>query len=117
MIHVSPRMSRRFMRHGVQPPALSFSAGRNDAGGGNCRNPKRGVPRVFRQFTTTLLCIMEPRRETIPAKRCVGCIHRVLRRGVSAAMPPLRLGDMREHAFLCFRTYIFRRLVCGESQR
>lgn len=98
-------------------PRLSFPARRNDAGGGNFRNPKRGVPRVFRQFPTALPCIMEPRRETIPTKRCVGCLRRVLRRGASASMPPLRPGDMREHASFCFCTYFFRRLVCGEFQR
>ena len=98
-------------------PCLSFPAGRNDAGGGNFRNPKRGVPRVFRQFPTALPCIMEPRRETIPVKRCVGCLRPVLRRGASASMPSLHPGDMREHASFCFCTYFFRRLVCGEFQR
>lgn len=56
-------------------PRLSFPSRLHDAGGGNCRNPKRGVPRVFRQFPTALPCIMEPRRETIPVK------------GVSGALP------------------------------
>ena len=72
MIRVSSRISRRFMRHGVQPLALSFPARRNDAGGGNFRNPKRGVPRVFRKFPTVLPCIMEPRRKTIPVKGVSG---------------------------------------------
>lgn len=63
-------MSRRFMRHGVPPLALSFPARRNDAGGGNFRNPKRGVPRVFRKFPTAPLCIMGSRWKTILC-RCV----------------------------------------------
>ena len=88
-------------------PRLSFPARRNDAGGGNFRNPKRGVPRVFRQFPTALLCIMEPRRETIPTKRCVGCIHRVLRRGASASMPPLHPGGYARACVLLFLHLFF----------
>lgn len=97
---------------------LSFPARHNDVGGGNFRNPKRGVPQVFRKFPTALPCIMEPRRKTIPAKRCVGCFRLFLRRGMSAAMPSLHLGGgMRKHAPLRVVVYIFRRLVCGEFQR
>lgn len=50
-------------------------------------------------------------------KRCVGCLRSFLRRGVSAAMPPLHPGEMREHTPLFVVVYIFRRLVCGEFQR
>lgn len=88
-------------------PRLSFPARRNDAGGGNFRNPKRGVPRVFRQFPTALPCIMEPRRETIPAKRCVGCLRPVLRRGASASMPPLHPGGYARACVLLFLHLFF----------
>lgn len=52
-------------------PRSSFPARRNGAGGGNFRNPKRGVPRVFRKFPTALPCIMEPRRKNDTRKKGV----------------------------------------------
>ena len=94
----------------------SFPSRRNDAGGGNFRNPKRGVPRVFRQFPTALSCIMEPWRKTIPVKGVAGASP-FLRRGVSAAMPPLHPGGNARACTLSVVVYIFRRLVCGEFQR
>ena len=106
MIHVSSRMSRRFMRHGVQPPAFKFSVEAQW-----CR--RRKLPKSEAGCSASISAVSDRvamhhgvSTENDTCKRCVGCLRSFLRRGVSAAMPSLHPGrNAKAYAPFCRRIY------------
>lgn len=109
----SSRVSRRLMRHGVQPLMLSFHRSAMMQRRKLAKMRSKGPCENFGKFSITLLCRMELRWKRYLGK-CVGGTSSFLRRDVSRRCLPIHPEGNTGHApFLlsyCFSPLSLRRI-------